>query len=270
MFFSICQEPPLNFFKFPEKAGDITKLLCYTVNDSSFFNSKGDVSMRRWFPLFLFLLAWLHTGCTADSADPIAGAYSPADGTAGVYLFLADGTGARTEHPVPGSDETKQHPFTYSAASGVLTLRFPDGSSTAYRYTLSDNHLYLTSDTESLLLDRLGENRTASASEIWKGYWPLFGMTAVALFFIHLTMPYTHKFHPPLDDMPELCFPTFSKGQLIQYLIQVPTFPAILLGGVWLGACTGVPKEFAIAFACVLMGLWGLLPPELARRIDGW
>lgn len=153
---------------------------------------------------------------------------------------------------------------------GVLTLDFADGTVEVYSYSLSEHHLFLTGSAGSLLLTRIGEDRPASASEIWKGYWPLFGMTAVALFFIHLTMPYTHRFHPPLDNMPELCFPTFSKGQLIQYLIQVPTLPAILLGGAWLGACTGVPKECAIGLSCALTGLWGLLPPELARRIDGW
>lgn len=226
--------------------------------------------MRSRFLIFSLFFVLLFVGCTAQKRDPIVGAYSPEDGTDGVYLFLEDGTGARTEYPEPRSGQSTQRPFTYTMDPGVLTLDFADGTVEVYSYSLSEHHLFLTGSTGSLLLTRIGEDRPASASEIWNGYWPLFGMTAVALFFIHLTMPYTHRFHPPLDNMPELCFPTFSKGQLIQYLIQVPTFPAILLGGAWLGACTGVPKEFAIGFGCALTGLWGLLPPELARRIDGW
>lgn len=226
--------------------------------------------MRSRFLIFSLFFVLLFAGCTAQKRDPIVGAYSPEDGTDGVYLFLEDGTGARTEYPEPRSGQSTQRPFTYTMDPGALTLDFADGTVEVYSYSLSEHHLFLTGSAGSLLLTRIGEDWPASASEIWKDYWPLFGMTAAALFFIHLTMPYTHRFHPPLDNMPELCFPTFSKGQLIQYLIQVPTFPAILLGGIWLGACTGVPKEFAIGFSCVLTGLWGLLPPELARRIDGW
>ena len=226
--------------------------------------------MRSRFLIFSLFFVLLFVGCTAQKRDPIVGAYSPEDGTDGVYLFLEDGTGARREYPEPRSGQSTQRPFTYTMDPGLLTLDFADGTVEVYSYSLSEHHLFLTGSAGSLLLTRIGEDRPASASEIWKDYWPLFVMTAAALFFIHLTMPYTPRFHPPLDNMPELCFPTFSKGQLIQYLIQVPTFPAILLGGVWLGACTGVPKEFAIGFSCLLTGLWGLLPPELARRIDGW
>ncbi len=226
--------------------------------------------MRSRFLIVSLFLALLLTGCRAQKRDPVIGAYSPEDGTGGVYLFLEDGTGARTEYPEPHSDQSTQRPFTYALNSGVLTLRFADGTSEAYRYSLSERHLFLTGSAGSLLLTRLGEERPVSASDVWKDYWSLFGITAAALMFIHLTMPYTPRFHPPLDDMPELCFPTFSKGQLIQYLIQVPTLPAIILGCAWLSVCLGMSKELAIALGSGLTGVWGLLPPNLARRIDGW
>lgn len=219
--------------------------------------------------ILLLLLAALLSGCGAKE-NPLVGAYSLEGTESGVYVFLEDGTGARTEYPYPASDESIQHTFSYFADSGRLILRFSDGSQETYQYTLGENRLLLTSDADALLLTRIGDNKPASAPEVWKDYWSLFMMTAVALFFQHLVMPYTPRFHPPLDDMPELCFPTFSRGQLMQYLVQVPTLPAILLGCVWLSACLGVSKEIAIALASILTGLWGLLPPQLARKIDGW
>lgn len=225
--------------------------------------------MEKRFPILLLILAALLSGC-GTKENPLVGAYSLEGTEYSVYVFLEDGTGARTEYQSPGSDKSTQRAFSYSAESGSLILRFPDGSQETYRYTLGENRLLLTSEADALLLTRMGGNKPASASEVWKGYWPLFMMTAVALFFQHLVMPYTPRFHPPLDDMPELCFPTFSRGQLMQYLIQVPTLPVILLGCVWLSASLGVSKEIAIALASILTGLWGLLPPQLARKIDGW
>ena len=48
--------------------------------------------MRSRFLIFSLFFVLLFAGCTAQKRDPIVGAYSPEDGTDGIYLFLEDGT----------------------------------------------------------------------------------------------------------------------------------------------------------------------------------
>ena len=88
--------------------------------------------MRSRFLIFSLFFVLLFVGCTAQKRDPIVGAYSPEDGTDGVYLFLEDGTGARTEYPEPRSGQSTQRPFTYTMDPGVLTLDFADGTVEVY------------------------------------------------------------------------------------------------------------------------------------------
>ena len=114
--------------------------------------------MRSRFLIFSLFFVLLFVGCTAQKRDPIVGAYSPEDGTDGVYLFLEDGTGARTEYPEPRSGQSIQRPFTYTMDPGVLTLDFADGTVEVYSYSLSEHHLFLTGSAGSLLLTRIGED----------------------------------------------------------------------------------------------------------------
>ena len=89
--------------------------------------------MRSRFLIFSLFFVLLFVGCTAQKRDPIVGAYSPEDGTDGVYLFLEDGTGARTEYPEPRSvnPSSAPSPTPWIPAFSPWTLRMGPWKSTA-------------------------------------------------------------------------------------------------------------------------------------------
>ena len=98
--------------------------------------------------------------------------------------------------------------------------------------------------------------------------WAL--MTAAVLFLIHLIMPYHPREKYPRDDPPPRFFATFSLGELVQYIIQVLTFPIALFVGAFIDSSFDLPRWIDDVVLFILLALWWFIPRDLARRIDGW
>ena len=64
--------------------------------------------------------------------------------------------------------------------------------------------------------------------ELMKIYPEGVAITAIVLFVMHLIHPYTYIEKFPYDDPPTKFLGPFSLGELIQYIIQVLTFPITL------------------------------------------
>ena len=95
-------------------------------------------------------------------------------------------------------------------------------------------------------------------------------IAAVVLLIMHFVMPYHPRERYPRDDPPQRFFASFSLGELIQYVIQVLTFPLILFSSAFIDLRFGLPSEVGAVILFVLAVLWWFLPRNLARRIDGW
>lgn len=97
-------------------------------------------------------------------------------------------------------------------------------------------------------------------------YQALAIMTAVVLFIRHLIYPYSYHEGFPYDDPPPKFLGPFSVGELVQYVIQVLTFPLAMLAM--------IPLQFlgkaAITVLFILLYIWWAGPRTLARKIDGW
>lgn len=96
------------------------------------------------------------------------------------------------------------------------------------------------------------------------------GIAAVVLFIIHLVMPYHPRERYPRDDPPPRFFASFSLGELIQYVIQVLTFPLILFASAFIEMSFDLSSEVGAVILFILCVLWWFLPRNLARKIDGW
>ena len=96
------------------------------------------------------------------------------------------------------------------------------------------------------------------------------GITAAALLIVHWFMPYHPREHFPIDDPPPKFFGSFSLGELIQFVIQVLTFPIAGFIAAYLTVCLDVPEDVGVYAFFALLILWWFIPKKLARRIDGW
>lgn len=96
------------------------------------------------------------------------------------------------------------------------------------------------------------------------------GITAAALLIKHWLMPYHPREHFPIDDPPPKIFGSFSLGELIQFVIQVLTFPIAGFIAAYLSVCLDVPDDVGVYAFFALIVLWWFLPKKLARKIDGW
>lgn len=90
--------------------------------------------------------------------------------------------------------------------------------------------------------------------------------TAIALFIIHLLMPYSPLEKFPHDSPPPKLLGPFSMGQLVQYIIQTLTLPLILIGMVFLK----LPDTVSCVIGFILTGIWWVFPRYLSRKIDKW
>lgn len=96
------------------------------------------------------------------------------------------------------------------------------------------------------------------------------GIAAVVLLIIHFAMPYHPREKFPVDDPPPKLIATFSLGQLIQFVIQVLTFPLILFASAFVVINFKLPSEVGAVVFFALAILWWFLPRNLARKIDRW
>ncbi len=96
------------------------------------------------------------------------------------------------------------------------------------------------------------------------------GIAAAALLIKHLLMPYHPREHFPVDDPPPKFFGPFSLGELIQFVIQVLTFPITGFIAAFLNIFLGVPEDVGVYAFFALLVLWWFFPKNLAKRIDGW
>lgn len=105
----------------------------------------------------------------------------------------------------------------------------------------------------------------------WLKMYPKWALIAAAvLFFIHLVMPYHPREKYPRDDPPPRFFTTFSLGELVQYVIQVLTFPLVLFAGAFVELRFDLTEGIDAVVLLILFVLWWFVPRDLARKIDGW
>ena len=95
-------------------------------------------------------------------------------------------------------------------------------------------------------------------------------ITAVPLYIIHIIKPYSHHDKFPYDDPPPKFLGTFSLGQLIQYIIQVLSFPMILFIAAALKLFSKFSENIQFLIFLFLGIIWCAIPKWLARQIDGW
>lgn len=99
-------------------------------------------------------------------------------------------------------------------------------------------------------------------------------ITAAALFIIHLLMPHDPREDFPFDDPPPKFFCTFSLGELVQYIIQVLTFPLIMFAVGYFTlpeySSLSLPENLVYVIGFIILGIWWFVPSDLARKIDGW
>ena len=91
-------------------------------------------------------------------------------------------------------------------------------------------------------------------------------ITAVVLYIMHRLFPYDYREKFPYDNPPPKFLGTFSLGELLQYIIQVLTFPIILFAVIPLNFL-GKAKYIVVM---ILLCIWWGGPRMLARKIDGW
>ena len=91
--------------------------------------------------------------------------------------------------------------------------------------------------------------------------------TAIALYVLHRFMPYSFRGKFP-DDPPPKFIGSFSLGQLVQYIIQVLSFPIVLAVAAWISL--SVPGKVGEVISIILVGIWGIVPRVLSKEIDGW
>ncbi len=91
-------------------------------------------------------------------------------------------------------------------------------------------------------------------------------ITAVALLIKHLLLPYHYREKFPYDDPPPKFLGPFSLGELVQYIIQVLSFPLIAFFVVFLE----LPDNSDGVIFCILLFVWWVAPKALAQKIDGW
>lgn len=91
-------------------------------------------------------------------------------------------------------------------------------------------------------------------------------MTAIPLYILHRFYPYDFREKFPYEDPPPKFLGSFSLGELVQFIIQVLSFPAILL----IAADPRLSENAGDIIAVILLIIWGILPRILARKIDGW
>lgn len=96
------------------------------------------------------------------------------------------------------------------------------------------------------------------------------GIAALALLIIHFIMPYHPREKYPRDDPPPKFFASFSLGELIQYVIQVLTFPIVLFASAFVVVELGFSNEAGAVAFFILAIIWWFIPRNLARKIDGW
>lgn len=90
--------------------------------------------------------------------------------------------------------------------------------------------------------------------------------TAIALFIKHMLYPYHYREKFPYDNPPDKFIGSFSVGELVQYIIQVISFPAILIPAVLLEL-----SENSKAYLFMILAVaWWVVPRKLCRIIDGW
>ena len=95
------------------------------------------------------------------------------------------------------------------------------------------------------------------------------GIAAAVLFIIHLIKPYGPGEKAARENPPPKFFASFSLSQLIEYIINVLTFPIVLFAGFFVISYTNSRYAGGIVFFLLLIPWW-LLPRKLARKIDGW
>lgn len=105
-----------------------------------------------------------------------------------------------------------------------------------------------------------------SIKELMKIYPEWVAITAIILFIMHLIHPYTYIEKFPYDDPPPKFLGPFSLGKLIQYIIQVVTFPIILFAVIPLNFLGKVRYIVVMILLCI----WWGVPRMLARKIDDW
>ena len=91
-------------------------------------------------------------------------------------------------------------------------------------------------------------------------------ITAIPLYIIHIIKPYSHHDKFPYDDPPPRFLGTFSLGQLVQYIIQILSFPMIL----FIVTALKFPENVQTLIFFILGIIWMAIPRWLSRKIDGW
>ena len=89
---------------------------------------------------------------------------------------------------------------------------------------------------------------------------------AIALFVRHMLYPYHYREKFPYDNPPDKFIGPFSMGELVQYIIQVISFPAILV----LAVILEISKDSTTFLFMILAVAWWVVPRKLCRIIDGW
>lgn len=102
--------------------------------------------------------------------------------------------------------------------------------------------------------------------ELMKIYPEGVAITAIVWFVMHLIHPYTYIEKFPYDDPPTKFLGPFSLGELIQYIIQVLTFPITLFAVIPLNFL-GKARYIVVM---ILLCIWWGGPRMLTRKIDGW
>lgn len=95
-------------------------------------------------------------------------------------------------------------------------------------------------------------------------------ITAIPLYIIHIIKPYSHLDKFPYDDPPPKFLGTFSLGQLIQYIIQILSFPVILFIAAAMQLFLKLSENIQTLIFLILGIIWWAIPKWLARQIDGW
>ena len=226
--------------------------------------------MKRRFFVFLWLLLFLLAGCGKEQKDPLVGEWLHQENSEGYYTFREDGTGQRITYPEPRDVHGLYRDFTYEKKGDQLLLRYADGENRTLTYGVSGDTLVLLDGMRDESFTRILVDNPLTLKEIMSQYWYWFFITMVPLYFMHLVMPYSYRYRPKPEDWPERVFGTFSRGQLVQYVIQVTTMPLIILLAMVLHEIAGLSAEVSGLLASPLVFLWGLGSMELSRKIDGW
>lgn len=99
-----------------------------------------------------------------------------------------------------------------------------------------------------------------------ESYPELMLAAAIALFVKQILCPYHHRENFPYDNPPDKLIGPFSLGELVQYIIQVISFPAIPLPILYFE----LQENLNTFLFMVLALVWWMAPRKLCRIIDGW